>query len=787
MADELSIETIMQLAQQLQGAQAPPVDTRAPDNELGLLGRMLGSAGPNAGLSTAQQEMQARRALMAWGTQVTDAATRYQPYGERSFMGAIGEGNRAAWDTSSQYEQLARTQAKEDREERRQQFSDRISALDAAGKIGKMQQELKLLALRGKGLDVGQGDTGTATGGGTGGGTSGPKFTGDLEKDRKIIIAQESGGDPKAMNYVAKADPSAWDRGATATGKYQFVTGTWKEGLKLAGYDPNQYARAMDAPEEVQDRVFEAIYKQRGSAPWDSSKWAKNWQRGPDGKYTLQATTSTAGTPSRVAARTGGTDVAGPPGTVPIRTPTPPPPGVPAAPQGQLATADNLDAGKAQAASSGQPVAIPSVGLYALPNGNVTSVRPGGTFGEGNATAERGAPAGQSPPGSPPGTPPIGTPPPGAPVAEAPKEPDDTIGLPPGVPGYRSFRAANLRQPTPEERKAFGGELTPEDKASVAEERQQLERALKNANTAFQQGTGESSAVVTAQQKLAEHLEKVRKAGAEAGEKGREAERKFWENQETQLRQAHKELISGAETRLTADNAVENGRKTKALEGLDADVKQAGERTASFDALRTLSRQIDGGKAISAINVNGTPLVDILAAGKWGSPETLRTYGVIQAYRQMASLAVKEVREGMSMGSMSDRDLTFIENMIPRLSQDTFTRELGISLLEAAQRRKKDIALRAADYIAVDKMSPAKAYAKAQEEAPRIIANVPDKFDVDADKITPAQKEERKQWFRDNVRPGQAFRTPDGRIDIYFGDQPKPPGFKHLWELQEPK
>lgn len=756
MADELSIETIMQLAQQLQGAQAPPVDTRAPDNELGLLGRMLGSAGPNAGLSTAQQEMQARRALMAWGTQVTDAATRYQPYGERSFMGAIGEGNRAAWDTSSQYEQLARTQAKEDREERRQQFSDRISALDAAGKIGKMQQELKLLALRGKGLDVGQGGTDTATDGGTGG----SKFTGDLEKDRKIIIAQESGGDPKAMNYVAKADPSAWDRGATATGKYQFVTGTWKEGLKLAGYDPSQYARAMDAPEEVQDKVFEAIYKQRGSAPWDSSKWSKNWQKGPDGKYTLQATGDT-GAPGRgVAARTGGTDVAGPPGTVPVRTPTPPPPGVPAAPQGQLATADNLDAGKAQAASSGQPVAIPSVGLYALPNGNVTSVRPGGSFGEGNATAERGAPAGQSPPGSPPGTPPIGTAPPAPPE---PKEPDDTVGLPPGVPGYRAFRAANLRQPTPEERATFGGELTPEDKKSFQEERTQLERALKNANTAFQQGTGESGAVVAAQQKLAEFTEKARAAGSAAADKGKEREAKFWENQETQLRQAHKELITGAETRLTADNAAKNTRIAKINEGVDSDVALSSERISSLEALRVLSAQVGKPSLLGDVRVGNRTLADIISSTGWGGPELAKKAGDIQTFQSAVNAAIKDIKSGVAMGAVSDRDMIFLENMVANPKQDERTRNLIITGLIAAQERKRDVAMKVGNLIASG-VPPHQAILQAHKETPPIFRQVPPDIDKGDSKA-------RGDWFRDNVRPGQLYRRGDNTVDVYPGPE----------------
>ena len=152
---------------------------------------------------------------------------------------------------------------------------------------------------------------------GAGGGAAAPgaiQFTGDKEKDRLIIQQRESGGDPTALNYVAKADPTAYARGATAGGLYGFTNTTWAEGAKLAGVDTSKYPTARSAPKEEQDKVFDAVYDKRGTAPWDPSKWGQNWVRNAAGGYDLVKTGA------------GGTS-------------TPPPAGPPGARGTQVATA----------------------------------------------------------------------------------------------------------------------------------------------------------------------------------------------------------------------------------------------------------------------------------------------------------------------------------------------------------------------------------------------------------------------------------------------------------------
>jgi hypothetical protein len=144
-------------------------------------------------------------------------------------------------------------------------------------------------------------------------------FTGDREKDRAIIVKQESGGDPTVLNYVARQDPTAYARGATASGKYQFVNSTWREGLQLAGLDPAQYPEARQAPEAVQDKVFDAVYGKYGTKPWE--KGAKDWVRDEHGNYQIATVRPPAGSPGGAPAGTP------PPYQVATTGAVPPPPG----------------------------------------------------------------------------------------------------------------------------------------------------------------------------------------------------------------------------------------------------------------------------------------------------------------------------------------------------------------------------------------------------------------------------------------------------------------------------
>jgi hypothetical protein len=60
---------------------------------------------------------------------------------------------------------------------------------------------------------------------------------------------------------------------STASGKYGFVDGTWRS---YRGFLGARYARAMQAPELVQDLVAQRLLEVEGTDPWDAS--AKCWR-----------------------------------------------------------------------------------------------------------------------------------------------------------------------------------------------------------------------------------------------------------------------------------------------------------------------------------------------------------------------------------------------------------------------------------------------------------------------------------------------------------------------------
>lgn len=667
----------------------------------GLLGEALsGGQSPDYRLAGSERSLAGNRALMNFGLNML-MASGPQPVRPDlgSVFGAGLQGAMQSMDTSQQRAQQAATQ----------QFNQRL-ALSKLGieqdrdRIERLKMLIPLLQLQGR--PVINPDGSVSSGGTTTGGGTSTAFTGDKAKDLALIRQRESGGDYGSLNYVAREDPTAYDRGATASGAYQIVNSTWKEGAALAGVDVSQYPTARSAPPAVQDQVASALYDKYGTKPWQ--KGAQDWVKDEQGKYQLAAVRPPAGAPG------------GPPGAV--RT--------------QVAAITPTTATDATLA----PV-VPS----------------------------------QQPPAP----------------AQQPPAPAATTGPLANLPKMDDFVQQNMAKPTPDEEASWHTPLSDQEEKSLRDGLKRIQSSVDAARASYNAvGSKDSEgAYHTAQKAYSDAEAELAKRQREALKVGDDRKAKWFEGERTRLREIYGELVKGNVQIQTADNAAANTRKTKALEGLDADIKTAGDKLATFDALRILSQQVNGPSQISAIQVQGIPLVDILAGAKWGTPEQLRNYGVIQAYQAAAQGAVKEAAAGLSMGVVSDKDLVFLQNMIPRLSQDTFTREIGLSMLQAGLERKRDIATRASAYIAGGD-TPAEAFRKAQAEAPKIIADVP------KDVLT-MPSSQRVGWFQENVRPGQAFRWPagtrdangndqSGKVDIYFGDQPAPPGWTNLSDLKMP-
>jgi hypothetical protein len=245
------------------------------------------------------------------------------------------------------------------------------------------------------------------------------EFSSDKETARKQIVARESGGNPTVLNYVAQQDPGAYARGATASGKYQFVNSTWREGLQLAGLDPAQYATARDAPEAVQDKVFDAVYAKYGTKPWE--KGPKDWVKDEQGNYQLATVRPPPGSPggapvTAAAAPPGGGVAARYPGAVQAAGPAVGT--APVAPPGAAAAPDLMGPRPLPPIGPGSPVVTPQ----SLANTPTPTL----------------APQNQVMPGQPNG--PAATPPPAAPAAAQAATPPPAVAAvtptaaPPAVP-----------------------------------------------------------------------------------------------------------------------------------------------------------------------------------------------------------------------------------------------------------------------------------------------------------------------------------------------------------------
>lgn len=259
-------------------------------------------------------------------------------------------------------------------------------------------------------------------------GGGGGDFSSDKETARKQIVARESGGDPTALNYVARQDPTAIARGATASGKYQFVNSTWREGLQLAGLDPAQYATARDAPEKVQDQVFDAVYAKYGTKPWQQGP--RDWVKDEQGQYQMATVRPPPGSPggapvTAAAAPPGGGVVARNPGAVQVAGPGAGAPAAPAAP----------------------PAATDLVGPRPLP-----PIGPGSPVVTPQSLANTPAPQNALAPPPPPAAPAVAAPaaaPPAAPAPPAAAQPPQ-VALPPRPPigqdGLQDYQRQELRQ-----------------------------------------------------------------------------------------------------------------------------------------------------------------------------------------------------------------------------------------------------------------------------------------------------------------------------------------------------
>jgi hypothetical protein len=812
-------EQLQSLIERIQNQPDITLPTRPTGSEVdpgyrrswtGLLGEALsGGQGPGYHLRGAEQDQANNRALMNFGISMlmNSGPKPYRP----DLGSAIGGGLASAQESLGQSQAQAAAASNADYQARLENAKlaiegqrTGIERIKGITELTKLQEALQQLGLRGKVLDGG--DTSTAGGGGA------PAFTGDKEKDRAIIVARESKGDPTAINYVAREDPTAIARGATASGKYGFTDSTWREGAAKAGIDVAKYPTARSAPEALQDKVFDVVYEQRGSDPWNPAKWGQNWVKGADGKYTLVK----AGAAPAVAPG-GATTAAVVPGATPgvqMGGAPPAPPGAPVTSsyrpgtgigdvlnpnaardtavsktsptlRGPGAPDPNKVRADVEAIQSGTALAqaaplVPGTGTTAGPGGTVAQTRPSYVPGQPEAFGAAVGSYGSTPaaPVAPVATTPV-TPAPAATTAPAAPAAPVQPPLPPGMNGVtvQQYIDANIGKPTPEEEATFNTPLSPERRQAMEKQRTILEDAVRVARRSYAAGVDKDSGSVTkTETDLAKAIADNEKEAQEALKVGDTRKAEWFQKRRDQLTDVYKTMLTGAETRLTNSESVVNEERGKRFNELSTEAKAAGDRITTLEGLRVLSRQVGEQTPLDQITLpNGRSLLDTMVAYGWGTPSTLSRLGFAQAYRGMANSAIKELKQGLSLGNTSDKDMTFISNMIPGFDQSPETRELGIGILVAQQQRAQRVAAKARGYMEDPKVNSTEALIRAQKEEGPIFPQLPAKHEVSGQ---PMSIPEKLDWMRDHVQIGQPYRKTDGSVDIYFGDDGPPAWWK---------
>jgi hypothetical protein len=347
-----------------------------------------------------------------------------------------------------------------------------------------------------------------------------------------------------------------------------------------------------------------------------------------------------------------------------------------------------------------------------------------------------------------------------------------------GLPTFDDFSKQNLAKPTPEEEALWRSPLAPEEEKNLRDGLKRLQSSVDAARASFNApGSKEGEGTYqTAQKAYTDQENLLAQRQREALKVGDDRKAKWFEGERKRVENLYGELVKSNATLLTNREAVDNEDKKHTYQKLTEQTTAAGNRINALEGLRDLHRQVGSAGStalLGNIKIPGTDLtaLDIMTSTGWGSKEQLSKMSLLQAYNSAANLAVREMREGMAMGGMSDRDLTFIQNMIPRLSASPEMRELGISLLVSAQERARDMNVKIRGYMQGG-MNSTEATARAQKEQPSLFPQVPQ------DRDTPAK---RIEWMKDHVPAGHAFRHRDGKVDVYFDGDTAPAwwqGFK---------
>ena len=763
--------TLSRLIAQLTGPQAPPpvVSGSASSHDgrgfLSLLGEALGG-GQQYG-TTEEREQGGLAAAQAAGIRML-AASDYsrQPH----TLGAIvAQGLGGAQQSLGQTQSVSAARQAAAFEQNRQQQQDQLARIKEAIPLLTLQQTMRAVA-----------NSPTTLGGKTPGGsiaTGGSLGSVDVPPEYLPFYQEASArtGIPVEVLIAQGRQESGFNPGATgAAGEI----GIGQISPKTAT-DPGYGMTGIKNPDALRDPRtninFQADYlaaraKAAGadfSTPEGIAKALKAYNGGGDPNYVQNVTRYIPGARTALAPPAPGQNAA--PGQPPTPPPTQarpvlPPPEAPLAP------------GAGGALVAGGP------GAPGAPTSGVIPPSPPGSAADVADIVSGMVARGADPTTLAPGT------------GSAPAPSGATVAGPAGptapVPGsYEEYRLLHPITPSADD---LAGFRTTPDPSILAEMTAQQARAQQQYGLArskgdlagMQKAESDFNTVATKMTELRQNAVKLGTdtrakfmadqdaARRAAWAKDVEDQRKQADAERTQQNAIRLKEIEGEQTRQSTAAGAVVARNQKALEGLDTDSAAAAKQLPQLDALRVLSDNVPDGSGttlrnLANVTVGGTPLITHMANLGMADPTKV---GAIQQLQGAISGTVAELRQGISMGQLSDRDLDFISSLGPRLYEDQGTRSAVISYLKQARQVK----MRFNAEVSKEMTRPGMDFATASEKVAQdfetkhpVVPQMPSDLYANRTNPDPGWQKKVVDWAQsNNVKQHTLFRKPDGSLEL---------------------
>jgi hypothetical protein len=355
----------------------------------------------------------------------------------------------------------------------------------------------------------------------------------------------------------------------------------------------------------------------------------------------------------------------------------------------------------------------------------------------------------------------------------------------PGTSYQEFFKREAVPPPQTED---FNPNLTPAQQSAFASEARAIEQRALAVSAARKPDEKSVQEILAAREEI---KAKVAMAAQEKARKAAENTTKWNEKQEETIRPRYEQMIksydAAAQANLTHSQTMEQKDKEGEISRLNTregsfvesnkivrdmigkDAVAASGQVQSLEGLQALSDNVADKNAtlqsLANIRYGGTTLLNHLASIGIVSKGDA---GPIQMLQSGISGAITQLRAGVQMGALSDRDLSFIESQGPSLYEDQATRTAVIRYLQQAARAKMRFNTIYQEQMARPNMDSGTALEKTREimdaKHPIVPQMTPEVAAVWGDQ-TPEAKAARAKWARENsVKQNSLVRQPDGSL-----------------------